>query len=165
MSFEMLRYPHAVLRRPCDPVTDIDDEIVQIAQRMADTMYRDRGVGLAAPQVGISRQLIVVDVGEGLITLINPVITQADGKEKMGEGCLSLPSITVDIERRARVRVTGYDLSGRELTFDADDLLARCFQHELDHLQGKLIIDRVSKLKRDLALRQYRKHMQDDEQE
>lgn len=165
MSFEVLRYPHTVLRRQCDPVADIDEEIVQIAQRMAETMYRDRGVGLAAPQVGISRQLIVVDVGEGLITLINPVVTLAEGKEKMGEGCLCLPNITVDVERRARVRVTGHDLSGREVTFDAEDLLARCFQHEIDHLQGKLIIDRVSKLKRDLALRQYRKHLQDDGQE
>jgi peptide deformylase len=155
--FDVLLYPHVVLRKPCRPIESIDDEVIRIARGMAEAMYRDKGVGLAAPQIGISRQVIVLDVGEGLITLLNPEIIHAEGSEKMEEGCLCLPRITVDVERSACVRVTGIGADGNPVVYDAEGLLARCFQHEIDHLQGKLIIDRVSKLKRDLALKQYRK--------
>ncbi len=156
-KFEVIRYPHSILRKSCSLVERIDEDVVRIAREMAETMYRDQGVGLAAPQVGISKQLIVVDVGEGLITLINPEITIVEGKDKMEEGCLCLPGITVDVERNACAQVKGVDLDGKPVSFDAEGMLARCFQHEIDHLSGKLIIDRVSKIKRDLALKQYKK--------
>ena len=156
-KLDVLRFPNSILRKPCKIIENIDDDIIRIAREMAETMYRDQGIGLAAPQVGISKRLIVVDIGEGLITLINPEITVAEGTDKMEEGCLCLPQITVDIERKACAQVKGVDLDGKPVSFDAEELLARCFQHEIDHLNGKLIIDRVSKIKRDLALKQYRK--------
>ncbi len=162
-EFEVIKYPHSVLRQTCEKIENIDDEIIRIAQEMAEAMYRFQGIGLAAPQVGISKQLIVLDVGEGLITLINPEITIVEGTARMEEGCLCLPQITVDVERKACAQVQGVDLDGRPLSFDAEDLLARCFQHEIDHLDGKLIIDRVSKIKRDLALKQYKKLNQQEE--
>ncbi len=147
---------------------NIDDDIVKTSAAMAEAMYRAKGVGLAAPQVGILKKIIAVDIGEGLITLINPRITMSEGLIKSEEGCLCLPKLTVDVKRHAKVQVKGYDVNGKELTFDAEDLLARAFQHEIDHLDGLLIIDRLSRLKRDLAIRKYRKLQaaeQDDEEQ
>jgi len=157
----VLHYPHSVLRKRCEPITDINEEIIQLAGDMAETMYADKGVGLAAPQIGVSRQLFVGDIGDGLLVLINPEITIAEGSGLMEEGCLCLPGLTVDVKRNAQVQVKGFDLKGKPVTFDADDFLARMFQHEIDHLHGNLIIDRVSKVKRDLVLKKYKKLQQE----
>ena len=161
-KFEVLRYPNSILRKKCDAIEAIDDEVVQLARDMLETMYEDKGIGLAAPQVGITRQLIVIDVGEGPLVLINPKIVEAEGSDTMEEGCLCLPGLNVEIERSARVRVTGLDTSGDAVDIDADDLLARALQHEIDHLSGTLIIDKVSKLKRHLLLKKYKKSQQQD---
>jgi len=154
---EILLYPNPVLRKKCEKVQDIDEEVLRIARSMEETMYRAKGVGLAAPQVGIVRQIITIDVGDGLITLINPEITLFEGDIKMDEGCLCLPKITVVVPRHERVQVKAIDLKGKPVTFDAEDLLSRAFQHEIDHLKGKLILDKLSKIKRDLAIRKYKK--------
>ncbi len=159
-KLEVLRYPNSVLRKKCEPIDVIDDEVVRLARDMLETMYEDKGIGLAAPQVGITRRLIVLDIGDGPLALINPKILEAEGAETMEEGCLCLPGINVDVERSTRVRVTGLDPSGRELDIDAEELLARALQHEIDHLSGTLIIDKVSKLKRDLLIKKYKKAQQ-----
>jgi peptide deformylase len=159
-KLEVLRYPNSILRKKCDAIEAVDDDVVQLAQDMLETMYEDKGIGLAAPQVGITRQLIVLDVGDGPMALINPKIVEAEGSEIMEEGCLCLPGINVDVERSARVRVTGLDTGGDTVEIDDDDLLARALQHEIDHLSGTLIIDKVSKLKRDLLLKKYKKAQQ-----
>ncbi|MBN2108050.1 MAG: peptide deformylase [Deltaproteobacteria bacterium] len=167
-KLEILTYPNPLIRKKCGNVENIDDDIVKTSAAMAETMYRAKGVGLAAPQVGILKKIIAVDIGEGLITLINPHITMSEGLIKSEEGCLCLPKLTVDIKRHAKVQVKGYDVNGKELTFDAEDLLARAFQHEIDHLDGLLIIDRLSRLKRDLSIRKYRKLQaaaQDDDEQ
>ena len=163
-ELDVLHYPDSVLRKPCDPVSEIDAATAGLAERMADIMYDSNGIGLAAPQVGQAIQLITVDVGEGLITLLNPRIEQVEGEDQMDEGCLCFPGITVpSIKRAVCARVRGVDLLGREVVLDAEGLLARCLQHEIDHLQGRLIIDHVSKIKRDLLLRQYRKAQEKEE--
>jgi len=155
--FDILTYPNPVLRRHCEEITNIDDALVETARRMSATMYRAKGIGLAAPQVGVLQRLIVLDIGDGLVTLINPEITLFEGKVKMEEGCLSLPGITVEVPRHAAVQVRGVDLNGKPVSIDAEDLLARALQHEIDHLHGKLIIDKVSRLKRDLIVKKYKK--------
>lgn len=168
VKLEILTYPNPQIRKKSAAVEDITEEIVSTCAAMAEAMYRSKGVGLAAPQVGILKKIIAVDVGDGLIKLINPRITMSEGLIKSEEGCLCLPKLTVEIKRHAKVQVKGYDVNGKELSFDAEDLLARAFQHEIDHLDGLLIIDRLSRLKRDLAIRKYRKlqaaEQDDDEQ-
>jgi peptide deformylase len=132
---------------------------------MAETMYAAPGVGLAAPQVGVSERLIVVDVKNtkdetGLITLINPEIIEAEGHVVEEEGCLSLPGITEDVPRAERVLVRGHDLNEREREIEAEGLLAVALQHEIDHLEGILFIDRISRLKRGIIQRKMRKLVQ-----
>lgn len=155
--FEILTYPNSLLRRHCAEIKDIDDELLATARRMSATMYKAKGIGLAAPQVGVLQRLIVLDIGDGLVTLINPEITLFEGKVKMEEGCLCLPGISVEVPRHEKVQVRGVDLNGKPVTIDAEDLLARALQHEIDHLHGKLIIDKVSRLKRDLIVKKYKK--------
>jgi peptide deformylase len=154
---EVLKYPNSVLRKKCEPVKEVDDAVRKIAQDMADTMYAANGIGLAAPQAGVLKQIIVIDIGDGLITLINPEIELLGDKSKMEEGCLCLPKLLVEVERNEKVRVRGLNLEGATVLFDTEELLARVFQHETDHLTGTLIIDRLSKIKRDLAVKEYRK--------
>jgi peptide deformylase len=129
---------------------------------MAETMYAAPGVGLAAPQVGVSERLIVVDVRNregtaGLITLINPEIIEAEGRVVEEEGCLSLPGITENVPRAVRIVVKGHDLDEREREIEAEGLLAVVLQHEIDHLEGILFIDRISRLKRGIIQRKIRK--------
>ena len=119
-KLDILTYPNDVLYKKCEPVAGIDDEVLRIAAGMAEAMYRAQGLGLAAPQVGINRHIITLDIGEGLITLINPEIVLAEGDIKSEEGCLCLPGITVDLKRHASVRVRGYDLTGKELVKETD---------------------------------------------
>ncbi|MBO2519446.1 MULTISPECIES: peptide deformylase [Limnochorda] len=146
---EIRLYPDPVLRRPAKPVTRVTKKLARLAQDMAETMYAANGVGLAAPQVGKGVRLAVVDVGDGLITLFNPVIVAREGTAVDVEGCLSIPKITAYVERAAQVTVEALDLEGRPFRVEADGLLARALQHEIDHLDGILIVDRATRLFRE----------------
>lgn len=152
--FEIVQYPHRMLKSGCSPVTVVGKEEKDILQRMAKTMYLNHGVGLAAPQVGINKQLAVVDIGDKrLIKLINPVVIGSEGTEIMEEGCLSIPSVYVHLKRAKQIKVKSLDENGREFNLEATGLLARAILHEIDHLQGRLIIDYLNPVKRFLTLR------------
>ncbi len=146
----ILTYPDAILRRKARDVENIDSRVVKLAEDMAETMYLSRGIGLAAPQVGESLNLIVVDVGDHLIELYNPRIACAENLFLAQEGCLSVPEIMLDIKRAEKLVVEGIDRGGKAVTLEAEGLLARVLQHEIDHLLGTLIIDRISPVKRQL---------------
>ena len=148
-------YPNPVLKEVCRPVTAVNDEVRGILGDMAETMYLNRGVGLAAPQVGVGLRLIVVDAGperDGtqLLKLANPRITEKEGIQSSEEGCLSLPGLTVDLDRFDRVTVEALDASGNRQRIQAEGLLSVALQHEIDHLDGILLVDRVSSLRRTL---------------
>lgn len=142
-------YPDDVLRRRTRPVQRITRRLVRLAHDMADTMYEANGVGLAAPQVGETVRLMVVDAGEGLTTFINPVLVEREGSEVDVEGCLSIPGVSGYVERPGIVVVEALDLEGRPFRVEADGLYARAIQHEIDHLNGVLFIDRASRLFRE----------------
>ncbi len=147
--FEIVKYPDVKLKNRCSPVTIVGEEEKNILQRMAKTMYVNHGVGLAAPQVGINKELAVVDIGDKkLLKLINPAIVAAEGNEQLEEGCLSIPNVYVEVKRPARIKVKSLDENGRELDFEAAGLLARAILHEIDHLNGRLIIDYLNPIKR-----------------
>lgn len=133
--------PDPVLRKKAKPVERVTKRVQKLIKDMADTMYDAKGVGLAAPQVGVSERIIVVDVGEGLVALINPRLVDKDGLEVDVEGCLSIPGLTGYVERAAIVEVEGLDEKGRPMRIRAEGLFARALQHELDHLDGILITD------------------------
>ncbi len=135
-----------VLRKKCRPVDKIDDRILTILDDMAETLYDSGGVGLAAPQVGILRRIVVIDIGEGLIELINPEITETEGEISDSEGCLSIPGKYGEVVRPARVKVKALDRRGEEVTYEGTELLARAFCHEIDHLDGILYIDRAQQV-------------------
>jgi len=133
----------------------VTPEIRELAAAMAEAMYADQGVGLAAPQVGRSIRLVVIDLSgpekrEGLLTLVNPVIVAASGEQEDDEGCLSVPNYRAIVKRAAKVTVEATDLDGKPLRIEAEELFAVCLQHELDHLDGVLFIDRISHLKRSM---------------
>ena len=130
-----------VLKEVCAPVERVDKSIRTLLDDMADTMYDKEGVGLAAPQVGQSVRVVVIDVGKGLIELINPVITFREGSVTDTEGCLSVPNYYGEVERAAKVRVEFLNRRGKKQRVRADGLVARCIQHEVDHLEGRLFID------------------------
>lgn len=132
-----------VLRKKSREVEIITDKVKVLLDDMAQTMYKNDGCGLAAPQVGILKRIVVIDVGEGLIELINPVITHSEGNVCDMEGCLSVPGKSGKVCRPAKVSVKALDRDGNEISFDAEELLARCVCHELDHLDGILYIDKV----------------------
>ena len=154
---EVVRFPHQILRQQCEPVENITDAILKLIDDMAETMYSYKGVGLAAPQIGVAQNVIVLDAGQGLISLINPEISLSEGTEAKEEGCLCLPDLSVTVERSERIQIKGIDRKGNPFTIEADGLLARAMQHEIDHLHGTLIIDKLSKLKRDLIIKRLRK--------
>jgi peptide deformylase len=145
-----------VLRQRAAEVTDIDDKLVRLADEMLTTMYEAPGVGLAAPQIGVRKRLFVYDVGEGPRVVVNPTIAETDGEWAFDEGCLSVPGLSWEIVRPKQVHLTGIDLDGNELSVEADELVARCFQHELDHLDGVLLLERLDPDTRKLALRTIR---------
>lgn len=144
---EIVKYPDPFLRKVSEEVVEIDDEVRALIRDMFDTMEKDDGIGLAAPQVGVSRRIIVVSIdkkGFEKLALINPVIESlSDEQAVMEEGCLSIPDIHADVERSARVVVRAQARSGRLIEIRATDLLARVLQHEIDHLNGVLFIDRI----------------------
>ncbi len=149
---KILTYPHPVLRKKAEKIKKIDDDIKQLAADMGETMYNAPGVGLAANQIGVARQLIVVDVSKEenekkYIVLINPEISEGEGSVVGEEGCLSVLEYESKVKRFQKIRVTALDIEGNELDFEAEDRFARIIQHEVDHLHGKLFIDRISRLK------------------
>lgn len=133
-----------VLRKKAKQVTEIKDCHRDILSRMAQLMYESQGIGLAAQQVGIDESLIVVDIGQGLYKLINPKIAEKRGSQAMEEGCLSVPGVSIKVKRAKKILVKAQDETGKPVSIEAQDLLACVFQHELDHLNGKLIIDYAS---------------------
>ncbi|HJF84134.1 peptide deformylase [Megamonas hypermegale] len=137
-----------VLKQQAQPVARIDKKIRTLLDDMAETMYKANGVGLAAPQVGESIQVVVIDVGEGLIELVNPEIVRMEGTETDSEGCLSVPEIYGDVERAAKVSVKYLNRQGKNHRITATGLLARCLQHEIDHLHGRLFIDIAQNLRK-----------------
>ena len=152
---EIRTYPDPVLNQLCQPVESVDRSLVELAESMAETMYAAPGVGLAAPQVGRSINLVVIDTAKGdergtPLFLFNPRIVQATGETVFEEGCLSVPDYTADVLRSERVIVAALDREGRPISIDAQGLTAICLQHELDHLAGRLFLDRISPLKRAL---------------
>jgi peptide deformylase len=147
-----------VLREETTPVAEISDDLRRLVKDMFETMYLAKGIGLAAPQVGRSERLAVIDVDEKPFVIINPEIVDRDGKTaKAEEGCLSIPDVYGDVERPVRVRVRALDLDGKEFEIEAGELLGRCLQHEIDHLHGKLFIDYMSVLKRRSAMAKWSK--------
>lgn len=134
-----------VLRKISKVVDKIDDKIITLLDDMVETMYDANGVGLAAPQVGILKRIVVIDVGDGVIELINPEIIHEEGSQCDAEGCLSIPGISEEIVRPAKVRVKALNRHGEEFIIEGEDLLARALCHEIDHLNGILFIDRVEK--------------------
>ncbi|HHT71693.1 MAG: peptide deformylase [bacterium] len=140
-------YGDPVLRQPAQSVTKINDRLRRLLHDMAVSMYDADGVGLAAPQVGVLLRAVVIDVGEGLLTLINPEIIAAEGEELGVEGCLSLPGLVGDVPRSSKVTVRALDLKGRNQEISGENLLARALQHELDHLDGILFIDRAQNIR------------------
>ncbi|HEY6985008.1 MAG TPA: peptide deformylase [Rhodanobacteraceae bacterium] len=156
----ILEFPDPRLRTKALPVTVFDAALKQLAADMLETMYEAPGIGLAATQVNVHRQLLVLDVSEEKnqpMTLVNPKILAKDGSQTYQEGCLSVPGIFADVERSDRIRVEAQDVEGKPLSFEADGLLAVCIQHEMDHLVGKLFVDYLSPLKRELVRKKLEK--------
>jgi peptide deformylase len=145
-----------VLKRPAAPVTDVDGALAKLVDAMYDTMYDAPGVGLAAPQVGVQRRFFVYDIGEGPHVLLNPEVVESSGEWVYEEGCLSLPGLAFEMVRPKLVTVKAQDLDGNEVTIEGDELLGRVFQHEIDHLDGVLMLDRLDKAQRKQALRELR---------
>ena len=160
---EILVLPDARLRAVADPIEKIDESVKQLAKDMLDTMYDAPGIGLAAPQIGEMKRIVVMDLAKDgekpdPIVMINPeILKYSEDTVTTEEGCLSIPEIYYEVERPAEVTVRYTDLDGKTITRDADDRLAICIQHELDHLDGVLYIDYLSRLKRDRVLKKFQK--------
>jgi peptide deformylase len=162
MILKIVKYPEPVLSQPGEPVTEFNDELAKLAADMFETMYAAQGIGLAAPQVGISKRMTVIDLTMGKdpkdkMVLVNPEVIFSEGRLYEEEGCLSFPEIKEKVVRAAKVRIRAQDLKGKWFEMDGEELLSRCLQHEIDHLDGMLFIFRMSALKRDLNLRKIRK--------
>ena len=162
MIYEIVKYPDKVLETQAAPVRSFDSELRKLVDDMFASMYAAKGIGLAAPQIGISQRLTVIDLSfqekpEDKLVLINPQIIVREGKQYEEEGCLSLPDIREKVRRDARVVVRAQDVNGNWFEKDGTELLSRAMQHEIDHLDGVLFITRLSRLKRDLTLRKIRK--------
>ena len=159
---EILKYPEPVLSKVASPVKSITGKTAQLISDLLETMYAAPGVGLAAPQVGVSERILVLDTdhenpGKQVYKLINPLITRAEGEIIWEEGCLSVVDFTAEVRRAAQVEVVAFDEKEKEVKIAAEGLLAVALQHEIDHLDGKLFIDRISRLKRDLYTRRRKK--------
>lgn len=142
--FEIKKFPDRVLKQKCRLLEEVTAADAKVLNAMVLAMHHYKGIGLAAPQVGILKRLIVVDIGEGVIKIANPEIIKKKGADKMKEGCLSLPGIEVEVERPFEIIVGWLDESNRKVELKADGLLAKVIQHEVDHLNGKLIIDHLN---------------------
>ncbi|MFB3854548.1 MAG: peptide deformylase [Vicinamibacterales bacterium] len=162
MLLPIVKYGHPALRQPAAPVSELTAEIDQLIENMFETMYAAPGVGLAAPQVGVSLRVFVIDVSlgrdpKGTIELINPEFVTREGVQLEEEGCLSLPGFSATVARPERVHVRGLDRTGKPREYEGKELLARAFQHEMDHLEGRVFVDRLRGIKRQMILRKIRK--------
>ena len=166
MKLTVVTYPAKVLKKVAKPIDEVTPEIKKLLDDMVETMYTENGVGLAAPQVAQSIRCIVVDVGieqpdgsreSNLYQLINPEIVQAEGEQEYEEGCLSVPNFTITMQRAAKVTLKALDRDGKEITIEAEGLLAVALQHEIDHLDGKVLIDNVSRIKRELYVKEQKR--------
>ena len=147
--YQIIEIGADVLREKAKEVPEINPTIEKLLDNLAETMYAaGNGIGLAAPQIGISKRAIVVDVGDGLITLVNPQVVESSGVDVETEGCLSIPGVTGDVVRPAQVKVQGLNRQGEPVEIEADGMLARALQHEIDHLEGILFIDKAKKVYR-----------------
>jgi peptide deformylase len=158
----LVKYGAAGLHAPAAPVTTFDAQLGTLIDDMVETMYAEPGIGLAAPQIGVPLRVAVIDLSVGkkggeLITLVNPEIVERDGMQLEDEGCLSVPGFTATVPRPTRVIVRAFDRQGQPRTIEGSGLLARALQHELDHLDGKLFLDRIHGVKRDMIVRKIRK--------
>jgi len=157
MAHTIRTFGDPVLKSEAAAVTDIDGKLVRLADEMVHIMYEAPGIGLAAPQIGVQRQFFVYDIGDGPAGLINPRIVESRGEWVYDEGCLSIPGLYVEMVRPKEVLMKGWDLDGNEVEIEADDLMARLFQHELDHLHGVLMFDRMEPDQRKAAMKEYRR--------
>ena len=162
MILTIVKYPEPVLEQPGEPVTEFNAELRKLVADMFETTYASQGIGLAAPQVGVPKRITVVDLSMGKdpkqkLVLINPEIILSEGRQYEEEGCLSFPEIREKIVRAAKVRIRAQDSNGKWFEMDGEELLARAFQHEIDHLDGVVFLFRMSALKRSLNLRKIRK--------
>jgi peptide deformylase len=162
MIYPIVKFGDSVLERPADPVTVFDDDLRKLIDDMFESMYEARGVGLAAPQIGISKRLAVIDITfkedpDAKLVLANPEILHKEGKHTQPEGCLSIPEFREPVTRAQKVTIRAQDAHGKWYEKTGEDLLARAFLHETDHLNGKLYISHISALKRDLMKRKIRK--------
>lgn len=162
MIYPIVKYGNPVLEKPAAPVTDFDDELKKLVEDMFESMYEAKGVGLAAPQIGISKRLAVIDVTfkenpREKLVLANPEIIHTEGKQTQSEGCLSIPDFRENVTRANKVTIRAQDVNGKWYEKTGEELLARAFLHETDHLNGKLYLSHLSALKRDLIKRKIRK--------
>ena len=165
---EIIKYPHPVLKKKCETVNQIDDEVRALVLDMRETMYGAGGIGLAACQVGVSRRVIVLDVSpmdpeHSFFALINPEIISEEGEIDHEEGCLSVPDCLEKVKRKEKVCVRGLSPEGKEVEIKGDGILAIALQHEIDHTQGVLILDRVSRLKREIYRNKLKKEKRKEE--
>ena len=160
-AYEIRVFGDPVLRQRAAEITNVDGRLVKLAEDMVQTMYDAPGLGLAAPQVGVQQRLFVYDLqdGEGAKALVNPVISESRGEWGYEEGCLSVPGLSWEIVRPKEIHLTGYDLDGNEVSVEADELLARLYQHELDHLDGVLLLDHLEADDRKQAMRTLRERI------
>jgi len=161
MPREIRVYGDPVLKSKAAEITAIDGKLVSLSTEMLQTMYAAPGIGLAAPQIGVQKRLFVYDLGGEPRTLVNPRIVESDGEWVYDEGCLSIPGLYIEIVRPKVVHVVGHDLDGNEVSLEADELLARLIQHELDHLDGVLMFDRMEPDQRKLALAEWRRLLEE----
>jgi peptide deformylase len=157
--YEIRMFGDPVLKQQAKPVAELDGTVVQLASDMYETLAVARGLGLAAPQVGVQKRMFVyeLDDGRGPMTVLNPVLSEVRGEWEYSEGCLSVPGLYFPIVRPKEVHLTGYDLEGNEVSLDADELVARLFQHELDHLNGTLLLEHLDSDQRKAAMRELRR--------
>lgn len=157
MTYDIRTYGDPVLNSRADEVENIDGKIIRLTQAMLQAMYKAPGLGLAAPQIGVQKQIFVYDVDGEPVTLLNPRIVESRGEWVYDEGCLSIPGLYVEMVRPKEVLLEAVDLDGNDVQIEADELLARLFQHELDHLNGVLMFERMTPDQRDEALAEYRR--------
>lgn len=165
---EIVKYPDPVLAKRGEDITEFGEDLKTLVEEMFESMYAAHGIGLAAPQIGLSRRLTVIDVNfkkdpADKLVLVNPEIVEREGKQYEEEGCLSLPEIREKVTRAAKVKVRAQNIEGEWFEVEGEELLARAFQHEIDHLDGVLFIDRLSRLKRDLVHRKIKKMQKNGE--
>ena len=156
MKYEIRTFGDPVLKAVAEPITNIDERLVRLTDEMFKVMYEAPGIGLAAPQIGVQRQVFVYDIDEERKVILNPQIVESSGEWVYDEGCLSIPGLYVEMVRPKRVLVRGINLDGNQVEFEADELLARLFQHEIDHLNGVLMFDRMTPDQRKEAVKVYR---------